>query len=122
MRWSVSVARAHIPWRLCSSFRGKRSWFYLVDIIAAGGNKQNVKTKKKNLLKWIEENGGYIHGYSLHGVVLPPNIINTPSSNYTRVPNTRESAVEVVTGQVARALLGGLSQIFQWYETEELTE
>ena len=48
-------------------------------------------------------------------------IINTPS-NYTRVPNTRESAVEVVTGQVARALLGGLSQIFQWYETEELAE
>ena len=95
----------------------------LVDIIAAGGgNKQNVKTKKKNLLKWIEENGGYIHGYSLHGVVLAPNIINKTPSNYTRVPNTRESAVEVVTGQVARALLGGLSQIFQWYETEELAE
>ena len=49
-------------------------------------------------------------------------IMNTPS-NYTRVPNTRESAVEVVTGQVARALLGGLSQIFQWdEETEELAE
>ena len=82
----------------------------------AGGDDSKVMQKRKNLLAWIESNGGCINGYTLHGVVLAPNDITGKTSSITRVPNTNESssAVEVVRGMDARRLLGGLDQI--WLE------
>ena len=88
----------------------------LVDI--AGGNEHNVVKKMIKMLKWIEGNGGNANSYILHGVVLAPNI-NYPASESRRVRNTSDSLVEVVRGSDARNLLGGLNQIFEWYDLEE---
>ena len=72
--------------------------------------------KRKSLLKWIGDNGGYINGYSLQGVVMAPNDIGGNPSFTTYVPNTNEkSAVEVVRGVDVRRILGGLDQIFVWF-------
>ena len=87
----------------------------LVDI-AGGGNEQNVQKKMIKLLKWIESNGGCVDNYILHGVVLAPNINHASESR--RVQNTLDSVVEVVRGSDARNLLGGLNQIFEWYDLE----
>ena len=97
-------------------FITKDQQLVLVDV--AGGDDKKVMQKRKNLLAWIEANGGCIDGYTLHGVVLAPYDITGKTSSLTRVPNTNDesSAVEVVRGMAARRLLGGLDQIYVWLE------
>ena len=81
-----------------------------------GRGDRKVLEKRKSLLKWIGDNGGYINGYSLQGVVMAPNDFGGSPSFTTYVPNTNEkSAVEVVRGVDVRRILGGLDQIFVWF-------
>eukprot|EP01035_Chromulina_nebulosa_P023356 gene23356-30266_t len=87
----------------------------LVDISA--GNELNVQMKMMNMLKWIEGNGGLANSYNFCGVIVAPNI-NHHASESRRVMNTLDSVVEVVRGSDARNLLGGLNQIFEWYDLE----
>ena len=70
-----------------------------------------------NVLKWIAGNGGLANSYTLCGVIVAPNI-NNHASESRRVMNTLDSVVEVVRGSDARNLLGGLNQIFEWYDLE----
>jgi hypothetical protein len=45
----------------------------LVPVDVAGADDRKVMQKSKNILTWIEDNGGFINCYKLHGVVLAPN-------------------------------------------------
>jgi hypothetical protein len=83
--------------------------------VTAGDDKRALQ-KSKDLLAWIEDNGGRINGYTLHGVVLAP-YDNSGSSSLKVVPNTNDkSEVEIVRGVSARLLLCGLDQTFVWLE------
>lgn len=95
-------------------FITKEQQLVLVDVTA--GDDKRALQKSEDLLAWIEDNGGRINGYTLHGVVLAP-YDNSDSSSLKVVPNTNdESEVEIVSGVSARLLLCGLDQTFVWLE------
>ena len=73
-----------------------------------------LASKSKDLVDWINVNGGSMSGFSLHGVVLAPHADSGESEAYnTNIP---DSVVDVVRGMRARFKLGGLDQVFEWLE------
>ena len=75
----------------------------LVDI--TGG--QNAEIKKDKLANWIDQQQGNVTDFELHGVVLAPLI-----SGHSKV----HGRVQVVCGEDAQRLLGGLVQVLRWFK------
>jgi len=86
----------------------------LVGVTGGNDNDMLLANKSKDLVDWINVNGGSMNGFSLHGVVLAPHADSGESEAYnTNIP---DSVVDVVRGMRARFKLGGLDQVFEWLE------
>ena len=84
-------------------FCTKKDELVLVDV--TGGNDNVVKEKMERLAQWIRQEQPKVSKFTLHGVVLAPLA--------TRKSMARDQ-VQVVCGEGAQELLGGLRQIFRW--------
>jgi len=86
----------------------------LEDVTGGNDNDMLITNKSKDLVGWINMNGGSMDGFSLHGVVLAPHADSGESEAYNT--NFSDSVVDVVRGMRARFKLGGLDQVFEWLE------
>lgn len=85
-------------------FRTRKGELVQVDI--TGGSDGLVKKKEDNMRQWIQQEQKNVADFALHGVVLAPAVNGVSTSH---------GVVQVVRGQDARRLLGGLSQVFRWF-------
>jgi hypothetical protein len=93
-------------------FRTTRDQVILIDV-AGGSNIKHHQAKVKNLQGLIDDwnKKPELTGLKFEGVVLAP-AIPGPS------PHAAAGEVHRVLGSDARRLLGGLDQVFRWFESE----